>query len=225
MKTLLTFFILLFFLLTSCTSARIWRSDVNPKQITELQKFEPLSYIRLIEEGNKKNFNDSLSLEAKSTLNNILTNYYSSLPKISSVHFENPNLNQQIEKETIDLISQLNTNRGVKGVSITPVIDSVLEANNIRFGFFLVSTGYSIKKNNLGGQLVKTIKTKNLSLGGAPISILTASNASSIVCLLIVDSQENNVTYFRKSFSDGDPTDPDTIVFQFEELLNGFFWK
>lgn len=225
MKTLLTFFILLFFLLTSCTSARIWRSDVDPKEITELQKFEPLSYIRLLEKRNKEELNDSLSSEGKSTLNNILTNYYSSLPKISSVHFENTHLNQQIEKETIDLISELNMNRGVKGVSITPVIDSVLEANNIRFGFILVSSGYSLKHYDFESQFAKTIKTQNLSLTGVPFSILTASNASSIVYLVIVDAQKNNVTYFRKSFSDGDPTDPDTIVFQFEKLFNGFFWK
>ncbi len=59
---------------TSCVTNKYFSKNVNASEITEIKYFAPLSYVSLIEKGNKSVFNDSLSSISKVLLDSVIRN-------------------------------------------------------------------------------------------------------------------------------------------------------
>lgn len=122
-------------LFASCSSSKILTSDVKPIEITEMLKIEPFSYITLIEKGNKGIYNDSISNITKLTLNESIESFREKLWLSSQeVIITDSTERNKLEKELSFLILSADRSRNIKNLPITPMIDSLLTANNQRFG-------------------------------------------------------------------------------------------
>ena len=106
---------------------------------------------------------------------------------------------------------------------MTPVIDSLLEANGKRFGLISMSTGFTRAKYNYGLQIVKGILVGILTMG---MYVEVPVSANSSLSIMIVDAKENNVAFFNNSYlQDEEPIDSIVINKQVQRIFNGYFWE
>ena len=106
-------------------------------------------------------------------------------------------------------------------IQITPVLDKVLEANETIFGHVIVSSGFTRIKGNYGKQIVKGAALGLLTLG---MYTQTPVKANSVIYAMIVDSDNNNVVFFRKStLQDSEPLDEAILTKHFRKIFTGYF--
>lgn len=210
-----------FFLLTSCVTNKFINKSVKASEIRDVAYFEPLSYVSLIEKGNKTIFNDSLSEVSKNLLDSIIqTNQNFSTSK--KIVLLNSILKNKVEVELNSLMVGIIRTNKIEGVRLTTSIDSILKANKQRFALATVTSGFGRKKGNYGGQVAKAMGIGILTLGMyAPIPI----KSSSSLFTMILDSETNSVVYFSKSTpSEQSPTVRKTMEKNYKELYKGYFY-
>jgi hypothetical protein len=197
-------------------------SNVKPIEVTDLKMMDPFSYIYMIKKGNKSQLDDSISFISKQLVSKVLENYKGQLPLTGEIILSDTATKNSLEKEYELLLLTADRTKNISNLKITPNLDKVLEANETRFGLLIVSTGFTRAKGNYGKQVAK----------GAALGILTLGmyyqvpvKAYSTVYAMIVDSKENNVAFFRKSFlQDMEPLDESGLTKQFKKIFDGYFW-
>jgi hypothetical protein len=75
---------------------------------------------------------------------------------------------------------------------IPPILDEILEANETRFGLINICAGFTRAKGNYGREIAKGAALGILTLG---MYYQTTIKAYSTVYAMIVDSQEDNITF------------------------------
>jgi hypothetical protein len=198
-------------------------SDVKPVEVTDLKIMEPFSYISMIKKGNKSQVDDSLSFLSKQLVFRVIENYKAQLPLTGEIILSDTATKNNLEKEYELLIPTADRTRNISNLRITPTLDKILEANETRFGLLVVTTGFTRAKGNYGKQVAK----------GAALGILTLGmyyqipvKAYSTVYVMIADSKENNIAFFRKSFiQDMEPLDESGMTKQFKKIFEGYFWN
>ena len=217
-------------LCTSCSASKFLVSDVKSAAINEMLKIEPFSYISLIEQGNRHAYNDSVSNYAKAVLNEALETFRYRLglaPEEIEItkFFERISLEQELNY----LIMTTEQNRRINNIPITPVVDSLLVANNKRFGLIVVQNGFTRAKGNYGGQVAKGvglgIATTILTMGVVSI-YQVPTKANSTLYAIIADSENKNIAFYNKSVFQGrEPTEIENITKQLHKVFEKYFWK
>ena len=208
---------------SSCVSNKMLTSSVPPSAINEMAYFEPISYIRLIEKGNKSKFSDSLSQITKTNVEKIILKNKKKLKISNSIKIENDTLMNRIENEISFLIQTASKNNSLKGLTLTPTIDSILKINNQRFALATVSVGFGRRKGNYGGQVAKAVGIGILTLGMySPVPI--KSNIT--IYGIIFDSKLNEIAFYKRTKPiEKSPTDSKILEKQITKLFEGYFYE
>jgi hypothetical protein len=195
--------------LTSCMSTQL-SSKIKPTEVTDLQLFEPTAYISLIEASNTSNYNDSLTNDSKKLLLKVVENSKEKIPITGQIIVTDSLLNQKLKAEFDYLFT-----------TITPIIDSLLEVNNKRFGILTLTNGFTRSRSNYSKQVAKGVAVGLLTLG---MYVRSPIKSSSTMCVLIVDAKDNNVAYFNQSMlPQKEPLDEKIINTQFRNIFKGYF--
>jgi len=212
-----------FLTVSSCTTTRPLKSDVKPSEVTDLQYFEPFSYISLIETGNRAKYNDTISKKSEELLLNVVNKFGGKIPVTGIISVSDTITKNKLEKEIEFLFLSADRTKNISNLKITPIIDSLIAANGKRFGLITVGTGFTRAKGNYGGQIAKGAAIGILTLG---MYVQTPIKSSSVIYVMIVDIKQNNVAFFKKSIlQDKDPLDEAVLKKQFQKIFEGYFWS
>ncbi|HOD62394.1 MAG TPA: hypothetical protein PKG96_09890 [Bacilli bacterium] len=209
-------------ILSSCTATKLLTSNVQPTEVTNLKLLEPYSYISMIKKGNRGQLDDSISSISKQLNINVLKSFNGQIPITGDIILIDSTINKDLEKECENLILTAERNKSISNLKITPTLDKILEANDTRFGLIIICTGFTRLKGNYGKEIAK----------GAALGILTLGmyyqipvKAYSTIYAMIVDSKEDNVAFYRKSFKqDLEPLDQEVLTNQYKKIFEGYFW-
>lgn len=207
---------------TSCVTNKLINKSVKASEINEPMYFEPLSFISLIEKGNKSKQNDSLSNVSKKILDSIIVENKDF--KISKkIEISEPKIKVKVDNELSELIIGIVRNNKIEGVKLTPTIDSILKSKKQRFALATVTAGFGRKKGNYGGQIAKGIGVGILTLGMyTPVPV----KSNSTLFAVILDSERNEVIYFSKNLPvEKSPTERKVLESQYKKLFNGYFYN
>lgn len=222
MKHFKVILILSCFILSSCTATKLLTSNVKPIEVTDLKLMEPFSYISMIKKGNRGQLDDSISFISKQLVLKVLENYKGQIPLTGEILLSDTAINNSLEKEYELLILTADRTKNITNLKITPTLDKILEANDTRFGLLIINTGFTRSKGNYGKEIVKGAALGILTLG---MYYQTPIKAYSTIYAMIVDSKEDNVAFFRKSFlQDMEPLDESVLIKQFKKIFDGYFW-
>lgn len=228
MKTLLSILLVgSVFILGSCSTTKLLTSNLKPNEVTGLLYLEPFSYISMIEHGNMEILNDSLSNESKQLLNKIVHDFKGNISLTGEIILTNNAIKLRLEKEIEHLYLTTTNLKSISNIKITPVIDSLLESNNKRFGLITVASGYTRTQSNYFVRQVKQttgIATHILTKGIYPLFPTKATKAFSTLYVMIVDANQNNIAFYRKSVNSGDPTDKNVLTYQFRKIFEGYYF-
>jgi hypothetical protein len=209
-------------ILTSCGANKFLTTSVTSNEITNLNYFEPLSYIHYIENGNESKLSDSLSVITKLKLDSLLTKNNTKIRLSEKISIDNDTITVKIENEINYLAQLITMQRNLNNIPLTPMIDSILESNNQRFALTIVATGFGRKKGNYGGQVAKGIGVGLLTLG---MYVPTPIKSNLTLYAFIFDSQKNQVAFYKKTLPlESEPTDSGIIEYQLIQLFNGYFY-
>lgn len=216
MKRLLFGFIVIF--IFSCSVNKPLTSSTTASEISSLGYFEPVAFINYIEKGNKSAPSDSLSYITKYALDSLMFKYKSKFRLSNKLTFDNDTTRSIFKIETGRLAQKITQQRSLSGIKITPVIDSILEHNNTRFGLSVIATGFGRRKGNFGGQVAKGIGIGILTMGMATVVPIKSSLN---LYTFIFDSKKDEVAYFKRQIPNRqiEPTDIKSI----EEILLSTF--
>jgi hypothetical protein len=208
--------------LTSCVTNKYISKTVKASDITEIKYFTPLSYVSLIEKGNRSTLNDSLSSISKVLLDSVIRNNtnFRIEKKINIDGIEN---NVKVNNELSFLIQTILNNRKLDGIKLTPTVDSIMKSNKQRFAMASITTGFGRKKGNYGNQIAKGIGVGILTLGMyAPVPIKSSFSLFTI----ILDSEKNEVVYYSRTMPvEKSPTDLKAIEKQYRTLFEGYIYE
>ena len=222
MKHIKSILILCCLIFPSCTTTKPLTSNVKPSEVTELKLLEPYSYVSMIKKGNKGQLDDSLSSISKQLVYGVLENFKGQIPLNGEIILSDTAINTRLEKAYEYLILTADKTKNITNLKITPTLDEILEANETRFGLINICAGFTRAKGNYGKEIAKGAVLGILTLG---MYYQTPIKAYSTVYAMIVDSQEDNITFYNKSFiQDMEPLDQSAMTKQYKKLFEGYFW-
>ena len=220
MKNSFYFIALAFFgiFFTSCTANRGFVSSLTRADIRQVQQFEPLNYVGIIEKGNNITYNDSLTEVAK-TLFEAALSRSKTIPVKGNIVIEDSLVNNRVQNEIYMLMNYVENNVRVKEIPIPPVIDSILEARGERFGLLAYNWGFTRTGGNYAGQIGKGVLIGVLTMG----TMYTVPYKDMSRCgLIIVDSKNNNLAYVATANRESNPLKAETYQKQMEDLLKKY---
>ena len=116
-------------------------------------------------------------------------------------------------------MNYVENNIRVKDIPIPPVIDSILEARNERFGLLAYNWGFTRTGSNYAGQIGKGVLIGVLTLGTVytvPYKDMVRNG------IIIVDSQNNNLAFVSTANRESDPLKAETYRKQMEDLMKKY---
>ncbi len=207
--------------MSSCTTTKLLTSNVNPVEIKDLKLLEPFSYISKIEKANRGKLDDSVSILSRQLIIKVLGNLKGQIPLTGDIILSDSTVKKNLEKEIESLCLSADKTKSISNLKLTPTIDKILEANETRFALITVGTGFTRVKGNYGKQVAKGAALGILTLG---MYYQTPIKAYSTIYSMIVDSKENNISFYRKSFlQNKEPLDENVLTKQFRDIFNGYF--
>ena len=202
----------------SCTANRGFVSSLTHADIRQVQQFEPLNYVGIIEKGNNITYSDSLTEVAKTLFEKELSRS-KTLPVKGHIVIEDTVVNNKVQYEIYMLMNYLENNVKAKDIPIPPVIDSILEARNERFGLLAYNWGFTRTGGNYAGEIGKGVLIGVLTMG----TMYTVPYKDMSKCgLIIVDSKYNNLAYVATANRESNPLKAETYQKQMEDLLKKY---
>ena len=221
MRRITSFLILHLIVLYSCTITKPLTYRIPPSEVTDLRLLEPHSYISIIKKGDKEELDDSLSTISKQLIIKVLRDLKNQIPLTGEIFLTDSTVNKSLEKEIESLILTADQSNNISNLKITPTIDKILEANDVRFGLLTVSTGFTRISGNYGKQIAKGAGLAIVTLG---MYYKTPIKSYSTIYAMIVDSKEDNISFYRKSYlQDNEPLDESVLINQFNNVFEGYF--
>jgi predicted small secreted protein len=230
MKTLSLLFAVLAFILSSCSTTELLTSDVKSSSVTDIQYFEPLSYV-----SGDKAHNDSLSCNSKQLISEVLQEFKDKISITGTIVVTNNSIKQRLEKDIENLLMAANDIKvlSISGIRITPLIDSLLESNSKRFGLITLAGGY-IRTHSYNAKQKALQATSAIAIG-VPLFILTqgsvhsslfsgSNKVYSSLYVMIVDADQDNIAFYRKSSKNADPTDKNVLRDQLKKIFKGYYF-
>jgi hypothetical protein len=221
-KLLLIILSLLVIILNACSTASLMlTSKVSPDEIKDIQLFDPICYMSLVSKGNKAMFSDSVSDLSKKLLLKTISNLGEKIPVSGNISSLNLNVKAKLEDELYNMLKS-NYEGTFSNIILTPTIDSILESKGKQFGMFIISSGFTRTELNYSNQIAKSIGLKLLT-GGVYTQVPIKARTN--VYVVIADSKNNNLAFFRRSKIDGkEPLDEKVINKQINDIFKGYFW-
>ena len=202
----------------SCTANRGFVSSLTRADIRQVQQFEPLNYVGIIEKGNNISYNDSLTDVAKALFEKELSRS-KTIPVKGNIVIEDSLVNNRVQNEIYLLMNYVENNVRTKDIPIPPTIDSILEARNERFGLLAYNWGFTRTGGNYAGQIGKGVLIGVLTMG----TMYTVPYKDMSRCgVIIVDSKYNNLAYVATANRESDPLKTETYRRQVEDLLKKY---
>ncbi|MCO4303960.1 hypothetical protein [Riemerella anatipestifer] len=208
--------------LNSCASMMLNDKSIQPSEISNLGNFETISMIRLIKKGNQSEPSDSLSNLSSKIMDSIIWN--SSSPKITTkFNLTDEKLRQRVEDDILKTMLRIRDTRKLDHIKTTPVMDSIVKAQNQRFALCVVNTGFDRRKGNYGNQIAKGIGIGILTMGMyTPVPI----KANTAVYAMIFDAEKSTVVFYNTiPFVEKSPTDRKNLSQIYSKLFEGFFYR
>jgi hypothetical protein len=204
-------------LVQACATSEELSKIIKPKEIERLGYFTPISYMGIIEKGNKGTRSESLSKESTGLLDSLIAAKKQTFHIQSDLTPADTIISNRLNKEISNLVFQATTKTKVININLSPTVDSVMEANQERFAVALVATGFSRVKGNYGGQVAKGIGVGLLTLGMyTPVPV----KANSTIHAVIFDAKNNTVALYKRSqLVDKEPTDRKVLNKQVNSVL------
>jgi hypothetical protein len=221
-QTNIQFILIIILASTSCTTSKIIKSNVKPEEISNLQIFEPISYIYYIEHGNRAFFNDSLSKISSQLILKVSNDFFNQIKLNDEITFLDTCSKNKIKNEIELLVKTVNRYGNLYYFKLPPVMDSLLEINGKRFGLYMANVGFTRKAGNYYKQYAKGSTIGLLTLG---LYYETPILCNSILYVIIADAKENNVALFRKSDTGYEPLNEVGLTNQFTDIFKGYFLK
>ena len=216
--SIMAFSIMLVGLFASCTANRGFVSSLTRADIRQVQQFEPLNYVGIIEKGNNITYNDSLTDVANAFFEKELSRS-KAIPVKGNIVIEDSLVNQRVQNEIYMLMNYVENNVRTRDLSIPPTIDSILEARDERFGLLAYNWGFTRTGGNYAGQIGKGVLIGVLTLG----TMYTVPYKDMSRCgLIIVDSKYNNLAYVATANRESNPLKAETYRKQMEDLLKKY---
>lgn len=209
-------------ILTSCGANKSFTPLVKSSEITNVNFFEPCSYIYYIEKGNKNTFSDSLSNITKNVIDSILVNNKSKFKLTDKIDLNDKKIKDKVANEIQLLVQSIVKNKKLDGIAVPSTIDSIMKSKNQRFALETAASGFGRKKGNQGKQIAKGVGIGVLT-GGLFIPMPIKSNLT--VFAFIFDSEKNQIAFYKRLPATKEPTDPITIERQLNSLFDGYFYK
>lgn len=218
----LIIFLSVFLLLISCSTSRFVSSGVNMEEIQSMLKFDPLASVQLIQDGDVGHFDELVSMAAVETLDESLAVFSDKLMlSHKEINLDNESDEIRLKVEMLRLLRAFIEGYNIQEVAITPLIDSILVANNERFGLIVYQNGYLRTRLNYKEAVLKRMITDN---NGIRNFDLPPSSASSVVHVLIVDSEKKNVAFYNSNErKDAESIDKKGVIKQLEVLFADYF--
>jgi len=215
-------FLTLAILFQSCVTNKYLSSSTPIVEISDIGYFEPLAIIELIKKQNKSEPSDSLSIVSKQKIDSLLSTNRKKY-KIKERITLNKKIQEKVDYEISFLIQSAMTKRNLEGIKITPVLDSILESRNQRFGLGVLAVGFGRRKGNYGGQIAKGVAVGVLTLGlFVPVPIKSNLRLFSI----IVDSQKNEISFYKATLPiEKSPTNYFILKTQLDKLYENYLFK
>lgn len=215
---IMAFSIMLVGLFASCTANRGFVSSLTRADIRQVQQFEPLNYVGIIEKGNNITYNDSLTDVAKTLFEKELSRT-KTIPVKGSIVIEDSLVNNRVQNEIYLLMNYVENNVRIKDLPIPPTIDSILDARNERFGLLAYNWCFTRTGGNYAGQIGKGVLIGVLTMG----AMYTVPYKDMSRCgVIIVDSKYNNLAYVATANRESDPLKAETYRRQMEDLLKKY---
>ncbi|OPC53721.1 hypothetical protein DSC47_15930 [Elizabethkingia miricola] len=209
-------------LLNSCAASLLTDKSLKPGEIKNMVNFEPISFIHLIEKGNRPKINDSLSMVSTQILNSIIIN--NTNPKVEKyIVIDNPEAKLRIQSDIIKTMSEIIKTKKIDQIKTTPLMDSIVKNENQRYALCLITSGFERRKGNYGNQVTKGIGIGILTLGMyTPVPI--KSNTS--LYAMIYDAERSHVVFYNHiPLIEKSPTDKKNLDKLYHELFEGYFYK
>ena len=190
----------------SCTTNRGFVSTVKRAEIQQVQQFEPLTLVGIIEKGDKIAYSDSLTEIAQGLFETALSND-KTIPVTEKIVIEDSIVNDKVQYEIYLMMRYINGRVRVQDIPIPSTIDSILEARNERFGLLAYSQGFVRTDDNYDKEFGKGAAIALLTLGTyykMPNKYVTHGG------IVIVDSQNNNVAFVAAESFNYHPMKADT---------------
>ena len=205
------------FLFQACAPTEEVAKIVKPTDIKKLGYFRPISYMGIIEKGNKAALSKSLSQESTEILDSLIISKKEAFKVTNLLTPSDSIINKKLNSEISKLTYEASTKVRVHNLNLSPTIDSIMEANQERFAIAFVCTGFSRVKGNYGGQVAKGIGVGLLTLGMyTPVPVKANSNIHAV----IFDSKNNTVALYKGSHvSDKEPTNRSTVNKQINYVM------
>ena len=202
----------------SCSANRGFVSSLTRGDIRQVQQFEPLNYVGIIEKGNNITYSDSLTEVAKTLFEKELSRS-KTIPVKGNIVIEDSLMNNRVQNEIYMLMNYVENNVRVKEIPIPPIIDSILEARNERFGLLAYNWGFTRTGGNYAGQIGKGVLIGVLTMG----TMYTVPYKDMSRCgIIIVDSKYNNLAYVATGNRESNPLKAETYRRQIEDLMKKY---
>ena len=222
MKKILLFSVIIFTISCASNRHRNFNSNVQPAEINEVLKIDLISYISLIETGNRGFHNDSVSQLAQFALTETLGTFRGRLRLPAEAVTDSLN-RASLEIEIDYIITRAERDRHLRNISVPPFVESFLYENDQRFGLILVQSGFTRARGNFGGQVARSVGVGVLTafLTGSAV-IQAPVQASSTLYAIIIDNKEKNIAFYRSHTLQNEPTEQTTIARHFNEIFESF---
>lgn len=214
-------FIVLSCIVTSCAQTRYIAQDANIPEINDILLFEPYTEIGLISHGDDIELIDSLAETAKNNLTSFLC-INSNITHVTE--YANDTLANQYLLNFFKQVERTPKNT-LNTLQIPTVYDSILTANNKRYGMLVCAYGFSRTKQNRISQNAKAIgigvATAILTLGMGYVAIYP-ENSKSHIDIVIIDAENGNVIFQNISDRESEPLEDVKVCDQLADIFRGF---
>lgn len=226
MKALIKNFLLVLvtLMITTCEvsyAQKFYSSGIDVNELNRIGYLKPISFIQLVDQGNKGKFSDSLSLMAQDSTLEIINENKIDLKLDQYVEVVDSTTKAKLLREFNFVINQALVKQKTKKTIVLPkTIDSLFTEKNIRFGLMTATMGFTRVKGNLGKQIGKGIATGILTLGMYSQSPV---KAGSTIHTIIVDTQNDLVIFYNHSSLASEPLNKKSLNKQFRALFEKYF--
>lgn len=205
-------------LMASCSTSYV--SKVKPTEVRDVQFFEPVSSIELLESLNTPVLNDSINLRSNQIINDILRERTKQFPISGEILFNDNQKYQMFKREMLNLVTAISQDRGIENKIIPEVIEGMLNASGKRFGMVVVHTGFiRTLENYIANEAFERLKNATLNLPIVP----TEKDRSSLY-IMIFDALNRDIALFNYSHnSNASPLDRFVIRGQYKYILEDYF--
>ncbi len=140
----------------------------------------------------------------------------------SDLVFDTEAEKRAISQQLFEIVPAVESNGGIRVVAIPETVLELLKRKNIKYTLVTFGAGFVRKEGNYGDQIAKGIGIGILTLGMV-VPIPYKAN-STIVCY-IIDTERNEIAFYRKDREENDPLNSEIILRQLQTIIHGYYFS